>query len=701
MLETLATFLIHPFQNLGLLLKSPRLMSIVTGSLVGSFCGIWMTVLIVYLGAAFFLGNLALDIASFVAWGNLLGLAVGAIINNAQPAQEEADFGSANFNALCTSGFVGVVWGASVCILWKNAEFAPLGAVGGGVLGMIFGHMIGSHWASQVYRWVGTTQVLVKNVGYYDRGFQTCYRFSPGRWLVLYLPLLVAAVSLVNIQRELGLAFTALTAAAWAWRSFGGSLRLMVSDKGIALETERGRQCFLAWEAVGFVGLDDTHWHLHIAPSAADLGTASEVEFPWLLLSATDRVSLWQFIATSVTRGVDRLEPQPMPTLDRAFRTYHDGLRALDHSMPETAERHFVRARELLTERNDAMGMIRANLGLADSYMMRGNASRAVDLVEDAERQMTALGSSALRAEVMLTRTRLLHLFFRDETALQLAESARATFVEQGDKGKEAQTLELIGVIQSANHNWIESLKQLTAAQKLFEGLGQEKNAIKQMWQSGEVLCRQGEELLRQGQRVEAGDTFRKAALLWENICRQGGRPTSVTGLSSMGLVYVYAGLRQKGLEALVEAVAKSDEESFLMPESAVAYHRRGLAQRFVDDWAGAYDDLRLSVDRIEAMRRTLASEWQKQRWFSEDRMAAYCDLILLCLSLPERTARQIGIIPYAKAFEYMERSRSRAFLDLLGESWDMPNHRSDHARRYTMSLTLEEVRQQCLTLNW
>jgi len=134
-----------------------------------------------------------------------------------------------------------------------------------------------------------------------------------------------------------------------------------------------------------------------------------------------------------------------------------------------------------------------------------------------------------------------------------------------------------------------------------------------------------------------------------------GNRQGEVADLGNLGNVYQSAGQIEKASEHLSQALDRAGALGLPLAKMRTLF-ARGLTREKARCFEAAVDDYRAAVAVVEEMRGRLIEEPQRID-FLADRLAPYRRLTLL---LSHHLARP------AQALEYVERARSRTFLDLL-----------------------------------
>lgn len=177
---------------------------------------------------------------------------------------------------------------------------------------------------------------------------------------------------------------------------------------------------------------------------------------------------------------------------------------------------------------------------------------------------------------------------------------------------------------------------------------------------------------------IEKAREFHEQALMVS--LKTGDRLGQMTQLCSLGIDYrlqeEYLKARDKYMEAI--GIAKTIGH--------VEGHRLALANLgilysdYLKDNDKAYTSLAQAIELLEEMRSSLVSEEYKITFLGK-RVNAYSKMILLCLAMGRNK----------EAFEYAERAKSRALIDLIG------NRRIDPKTGEEKELVIQAERLRCI----
>jgi tetratricopeptide (TPR) repeat protein len=622
------------------------------------------------------------------AWGYLIGSLIGTFFSKGRtPTEIGQDFGPFNQSVVTASQYAGVIWGG-VAGLTLGHRFALILDGGlGWLVGTVLSMFVISDLATGVYRkaipqqtnWVIAGE-WVEAIRKSSGGLQP-YAPALEQLLLFRMPFLLMTLCLFKINSLVGIAMGTVSAVLILPPLLLRKPRLAVSKTEIWSYQVYGGTRQLKWSDINFVCVDDVEWQLHLAHSAADVSTTKEITFPLLLLTDIEREELCAKVVAYLGCEFSRLNVRPLPSGKRGWNAYNHGMESLGRGNFHAPIRHFSRAMDIFVELADGSGIVQSLLGLSRAYSGKGNLVQALAYIERALDYAIAHDEPYLQASVILEEARVMHSFFTDDSrALELAEEAM-----NSSKESVGDALEITGMIAAERQAWDEALKRFEDARRFFLSSNRADDADGQLINQATVLYQMSEDLLHKGQDVEARQVIQRGVLTWQELEHSKRKLDSPFDLSAKGLSYVRAGFVKKGKRLLDKATKAGGNETFL-PAKSTAFYRRSIVLREGGNRKDAYHDLRLAIDCVEAIRRTVVTDWQKQRILNRERISMYEDMIALCLCFPDENT--LGIAPSEQAFKYVERAKSRAFLDLLERS-ERERDREQVTRGWDRDITL------------
>ncbi|MFQ5858760.1 MAG: tetratricopeptide repeat protein, partial [Anaerolineae bacterium] len=274
----------------------------------------------------------------------------------------------------------------------------------------------------------------------------------------------------------------------------------------------------------------------------------------------------------------------------------------------------------------------------------------------------------------------------RFEDAMNSYQTARPVFARLGDRLGEAKVLTNLGILHIELGEYARALPILEAGLTIFREMNEpvrESDALLELgiahgllgdWQSA-IKCFQA--CLEIAQRLGIADRIAGAYNNWAEIYFFMGRRNDAESMYCSALDIMQTPEYENRLGAtetimnlgflahtqdLYHQAEERYQQAWDLAEALDSDHHRALigyrrADMHVrqDNLEAAYDELARAVDVIEAMRGRQASESIRMSLF-DTRQQVYQSMVLLCLDLGQPAA----------ALSYVERAKSRAFLDML-----------------------------------
>ncbi|HSE32593.1 MAG TPA: tetratricopeptide repeat protein [Pyrinomonadaceae bacterium] len=241
--------------------------------------------------------------------------------------------------------------------------------------------------------------------------------------------------------------------------------------------------------------------------------------------------------------------------------------------------------------------------------------------------------------------------------ALEYYNKALKEFETNSNKLDMARTLSLIGNVQYTQGNYDSALESYRRALSLREEMDDKSG-------QGDVLAGIGSTLVRQKNYSDGLDTYQKALTLFNSI---GQKSNVAEVLTRVAEAFFFQGDYQKSLSAAESAVTiarQTDEPSLLWYARLLT----GKAQHKLESGAQAYQSLTDAVSIIESLRSRPAIP----SGVEHNRVLPYLSLIDVLLDQHRP----------GEAFDYAERAKVQANLDVLRNSTAMPSKGLTQAER-------------------
>jgi len=222
------------------------------------------------------------------------------------------------------------------------------------------------------------------------------------------------------------------------------------------------------------------------------------------------------------------------------------------------------------------------------------------------------------------------------------------------DLSEQQRNLENLGDLYLREGQPSHAIESLNEAAQLFDAVNNKEFNIA-------ILLSLAEARSRLGQHDHALATSREAEKLARLL---GSKPVEADALEQMGEREMEAGELATAERDLREALLQSQEMPLARVTAAAEIALAALARQR-HDLTGALRQLEPAVRAIESMRASIAEPDLRVR-FLETKARAYDDIVEVLSLLHDRHPNS----GYDKlAFDYAERGRARAFLDMLAES--------------------------------
>lgn len=279
-----------------------------------------------------------------------------------------------------------------------------------------------------------------------------------------------------------------------------------------------------------------------------------------------------------------------------------------------------------------------SELEIADTYLELNLAPEAVEMYERVIPTFARLGMKAEQAQALMRCGRALILTGQLEKSRRLLHEARAIFLEEGNEVALARVSLTEAQLLYEQGNYEEAISAAGEAESALARTGAVGSLLLSRWLGGEAALKQGhheraEQLL--ASTLKDAEAHEQPQIAWRS-------------LTALGIL----------------ALARGDAES-------------------------SEDYLRKAIALIEDLRAPLPAEEFRAAFFA-DKITAYNELVRLCL-MDEAGGRE------QEALALVERSRSRALVDMLGGGFTPRNEPRDEFERKLLA-ELEELRQE---LNW
>jgi len=343
-----------------------------------------------------------------------------------------------------------------------------------------------------------------------------------------------------------------------------------------------------------------------------------------------------------------------------------------------TATKLYLAARKTFSDAGLADAAAQVDQNIAYLLFAQGQFDAALRLFDRARETFRQSRQPVAVADIELDKSDVyLRLNLLDE-AWAACERAEPVFRQQGQMFEVGHILLNRALVHLGRGRLEESAPLLAEAGDIFR---QEGNTV---W---EALTRinQAIRLLRLGRPAEALPLAQEAGQIF---ARRGLGTRHCLSLTVAGDAHRSLGhwsQAQASYQAALDAVAELDAPWLTYR----CHHGLGRVYQQQNAWEKAHQALRQAVDDLERVHSSFGIETHRIAFLS-DKLAAYEDLILLCLERP--TPEEVN-----EAFQFVERAKSRALVDLLAQNLSARLRPHDPTDQQLVG-ELEQLREE---LNW
>ena len=359
----------------------------------------------------------------------------------------------------------------------------------------------------------------------------------------------------------------------------------------------------------------------------------------------------------------------------------------------------YKKAEELAREVND-LNSIATNL--ANSALVhwdQGNLKQAATDLERAHEIFRQVGNLPLEATSLLNLGSLQLEFGNYAAALDAYRKSLEMAKNLGDKGLESAVLNSIAMAEREIGNYDSALNHVRRSLALAEEIGEKSLVTEALDSLANISADQGNDraaleyyrkalqidreaglkrkihvrLLQLGNQFAKLGEFDKALEHYKEaiFIQESNELTAHAGwtFSAIGSVYRKQNHLVEADLALTKAIDRL-QDAGMSDRLWPALYNKGLVSRDMGKLVESKEWMKKAVEVIEGIREGVGLPEQRSSYL-EKRLDVYEDTIALLV--------QLGDLP--EAYEYLQRSKSRAFLDLLSEARIDPQAGLDSSR--------------------
>ena len=335
---------------------------------------------------------------------------------------------------------------------------------------------------------------------------------------------------------------------------------------------------------------------------------------------------------------------------------YEIGLTYEKMGLFEQADQYYQQGKQIGEELNDAFLVASGDLYLANTAWFRGNYQNAFQFLSRADKLAQEAGDTQLVIMVRNTRG-LMYWTLNDSDKALLSLKEAVEMAQHADiKTELASSLNNVGLIYRQQGDYVTSLEYFEQAMQIDE-------ALNSRWGLGYDYRNIGMSQLKMGKISEAESNFVKAEQASAEI---KNAINWVKALLELGNVNRMLKKPEKAIDYYTQAYKLAKRYGIKEVEWRAAKGKGGVLweqgkQKEAFSW---YAD---AVTVVEGMRASLKID-ELRNSFQVNKQDLYRETVSLLIAM-NRTN---------EAFNYLERSRSRSFIDLLGNQKLTLNNETD-----------------------
>ena len=285
---------------------------------------------------------------------------------------------------------------------------------------------------------------------------------------------------------------------------------------------------------------------------------------------------------------------------------------------------------------------------LAQSHWFQAHYDQALELYQEVHTLAERLGDRTYQAFALLNISMIYHEIGYYDQALKLSIESLELLRALGDTEHEAHALYEVGKNAMQLGRWHDAQHHFQQAAVLYEQLGV-------VAQQANLYCLVGILQHALGDVAASEASYLRGLEIGQSP-EHGDPAVTMDGWLLLGLLYQTQERWPQALEAYVRAASLA-QQLRNVHSLALAYYRRGDVFRALGQNDAATAAYREAIEQVEALRGVIEGEEIKIGFLGATQQI-YESMILLCL---DRGSLE-------EAYNYVERARSRAFLDMLAK---------------------------------
>jgi CHAT domain-containing protein/tetratricopeptide (TPR) repeat protein len=285
------------------------------------------------------------------------------------------------------------------------------------------------------------------------------------------------------------------------------------------------------------------------------------------------------------------------------------------------------------------------NMGLL--YLNQGDLTKSHDSLQKSLELSRQLGDKGLESVCIHGLGEVNRYVGNFVLAKEYFEKSLRLAQQTGEKRAQAYALEDIGMIDMETHNYSSALQYFQKSLTLFQELQEQRKIADSFVNIGEIHSRRGDQM-------RALEYYSKALSIHDSL---GHKPGLANTYHMMGEAHYKKGDMLEAESDLQKAINIANDMGHSHTQWQSLY-AMGLVLRDTGKTGEGLQALKEAINTVEKMRSELQSGEEKTA-FLEEKVNLYQDTVGLLLASGN----------VADAFEYVQKSKARGFLDMLAEA--------------------------------
>jgi len=634
----------------------------------GTTQGLIISILSVY-GGKVLLRHLGIEISDIIIciliiWGGYLGAYMGVFF-----------FPDDGFSGtMLPLSVIAVIVSSNsvflICILLailKTSILILCVAVGSALLSFLFiGVTMGYALRRLIFSLVGIFDYRLLNTSNFNfidnKIFQSLpqqFSISLTKIMIFTLPCLIIAIPIGDTLPKPLVAFPFVLCIGWIIWITREKKYLIIDYEGIRIENRKSR--IARWNDILICSISSDTYALVITSKDNNSGSYQQIIWPWLFMSIECQIKLIIILRHYLSIEKLLLKPGPVPSRELAENFLKTAEHDKEGKYVGFQPANINTALEIAKLLCESDLIIRALVLNSKISISRGSVASAEKYAEQAVIESLKLDDFELQAYACINRAQI-------SLSISPHLGHVKKLIQDLESYKSKCSLDLRNDIESLKltYELLNSSSRINLLNKInINNIKNQNLSRKLVATYAEVLISLAED---EPNKTEKYKFYLIASKLYQRIEDLINEYLTPVEKVSYGWCKFCLGQNSKGTSIVY--LALKNEQKKMDPNLSVlleAQWRLGLMAWIKNDLEEAYEKLTIASDLVESMRYSAQNDWQRIAILSGRRQRIYEDIIKLCLCIPPYIAQALRMNATEKAFDYAERSKSRALLDLTG----------------------------------